>query len=177
MIREAINELDWRTYMNAAKKDKNGRSQKFKDAARNSFMDKYNTKMDTTKHRILYRPNGRYGDGIQYSTGPFDDKNGKYSDPGTVQTSGYWSKSSNNDTYVDDEINRIKQAAPRNQYRTAIDDFKKYNDHASYYDKDEHIWKDKNYDDDYYPEYDNYNDDYEDNNVNKQQNNNKCNYY
>lgn len=139
MIKEAINELDWRTYASAAKKDNRGRSKDFKDAAVNSFEKKYNSGLGQG-HKIKCSPNGHCDiHGFAYTDKFVDDNHFDYDDSDNLRYSIH------NDNFYRDrkqkDIDNITKSLPRNRVKQAAKDLKSFTDDKSHYNKDTHAWE------------------------------------
>lgn len=133
MIKEAINELDWRTYASAAEKDKRGRANNFKDAAKDSFYKKYNSGLDTNKHELVP------GYDLEHI-----DYHGPSNSGEKTNTAYYYYPSDNFFDEISDrefDVDTIRHAKPRQQFRNAARDLKSFQDGKAHYNKDTHAWE------------------------------------
>ena len=132
MIKEAINELDWRTYASAAKKDNRGRSNKFSMAAQKAFKNKYNNGLDTDKYGISTNYNT---DKVYYNAPtPHYSKS-------LVSTYDFADDTCWDNDACSFDPDSIPQAKPRQQYKKAIKDIHHFNNSKSHYNNDTHAWE------------------------------------
>ena len=173
MIKEAINELDWRTYASAARKENdNERYDKFANAAKESFLKQYNNGFDTDKYHIGCNPTD-INSGVGYvdysgrDTGNFHHlcATNKYNDDNYYKKLGGYNASKNRfeSPIIGDPDIEITDLKAREQFKKAANDYRCHHKGKSYYNPDTHAWENKK---------DNNNEDYKNSNVNKQQNNN-----
>lgn len=136
MIKEAINELDWRTYASAAQKDKRGRNNKFKDAAQKSFNKKFNKGLDPNKYKLTM------WDFDDISIHDYEETP-SYKCHGTCGS--YRGKT---DSFYPSDPDTIRQSKPRQVLKNAAKELKDFNQGKTHYNPNTHAWEN---DDDFGP--------------------------
>jgi hypothetical protein len=145
MIKEAINELDWRTYASAARKENdNERNSKFAKAAKERFSKQYNNGFDTDKYSIdAYDPvdiNTR----VHYSGRGADNHLSAniYNDYYWKDEPHYNASKNRYETGImanpDIDIPDLKS---REQYKKAVNDFRRFHKGKSHYNTDTPAWE------------------------------------
>lgn len=145
MIKEAINELDWRTYASAARKSNdNERHNKFAKAAKERFPKQYNNGFDTDKYSIdAYNPvdiNTR----VHYdSRGADNHLSANIYDDNYYKKEGGYNASKNRfeSPIMGDPDIDIPDLKSREQYKKAVNDFRCYHKGKAYYNPDTHAWE------------------------------------
>ena len=134
MIKEAINELDWRTYASAGNKDKSNRRFDFQSAAKRSFDKKYNSDLNTRKHSINATHDLHF---VNYNIGPDHDIDQNIN----AYYSPFSNKFSNSTTGDDFDPDTISDLKARQQFKKAAKDLKSFTDGKSHYNPDTHAWE------------------------------------
>ena len=135
MIKEAINELDWRTYVSAAQKDNRGRASAFKDAAVNSFNKKYNKGLNKNKFDLRTNPDLDYITVDDVS----DENNHSRFASYNLYGNEYGMKNGDRLSAVDPDS--IPQAKLRQNLKQAAKDLRDFNRGKSHYNPDTHAWE------------------------------------
>ena len=135
MIKEAINELDWRTYASAARKDNRGRESAFKDAAVNSFEKKYNKGLNKNKFDLRVNP---YLDYIGVDDVSDENNRSRFADYDFCNNE-YGMKNGDRLSVVDPDS--IPQAKLRQNLKQAATDLRHFNRGKSHYNPDTHAWE------------------------------------